>query len=42
MYGQDEDVSDLVELIERSQWVKPLVVTPAGTIISGHRRWKAA
>ncbi|MGH2416565.1 MAG: ParB/RepB/Spo0J family partition protein, partial [Microcystaceae cyanobacterium] len=42
IYGQDEDVSDLIELIERSQWVKPLIVSPSGTIISGHRRWKAA
>ncbi|MGH2416477.1 MAG: ParB/RepB/Spo0J family partition protein, partial [Microcystaceae cyanobacterium] len=41
IYGEDEDVSDLVELIERSQWVKPLIVTPDGIIISGHRRWKA-
>ncbi|MGH2412937.1 MAG: ParB/RepB/Spo0J family partition protein, partial [Microcystaceae cyanobacterium] len=42
IYGKDEDVSDLVELIERSQWVKPLIVTQAGTIISGHRRWQAS
>jgi hypothetical protein len=40
IYG-DEDVSDLVELIRNSGWVKPLVVTPKHIIISGHRRWKA-
>jgi ParB family chromosome partitioning protein len=42
IYGDDEDVSDLVDLISRSGWIKPLVVTPSNTIISGHRRWKAA
>lgn len=42
IYGEDEDVSDLVRLIQDSNWIKPLVVTPAHTIISGHRRWKAA
>lgn len=42
IYGDDEDVSDLIELISHSGWVKPLVVTPSNTIISGHRRWKAA
>lgn len=42
IYGDDEDVSDLVDLISLSGWVKPLVVTPSNTIISGHRRWKAA
>lgn len=40
IYG-DEDVSELAELIHQSGWVKPLVVTPNHTIISGHRRWKA-
>ncbi|MBD1919794.1 DNA (cytosine-5-)-methyltransferase, partial [Microcoleus sp. FACHB-831] len=42
LYGEDESVSDLVELIGNSNWLKPLVVTPDFTIISGHRRWKAA
>jgi len=41
IYGDEEDVSELVELIDQSRWVKPLVITPAGIIISGHRRWKA-
>jgi hypothetical protein len=41
IYGADEDVTELVELIRSSGWVKPLVVTPSGTIISGHRRCKA-
>lgn len=40
IYG-DEDVGQLVELIHDFGWVKPLVVTPNHTIISGHRRWKA-
>lgn len=42
IYGSDEDVTELVELIAQSGWVKPLVITPSRTIISGHRRWKAA
>jgi ParB-like chromosome segregation protein Spo0J len=41
IYGEDENVSSLIDLIQASGWVKPLVVTPTGTIISGHRRWKA-
>jgi len=40
IYGE-EDLSELVELIRFSGWVKRLVVTPNYTIISGHRRWKA-
>ncbi|MBW4546956.1 MAG: DNA (cytosine-5-)-methyltransferase [Symplocastrum torsivum CPER-KK1] len=42
LYGEDESVSDLVELIGNSNWLKPLVITPDLIIISGHRRWKAA
>jgi ParB family chromosome partitioning protein len=41
IYGSYEDVTELVELIAQSGWVKPLVVTPSFRIISGHRRWKA-
>lgn len=41
IYGEEEDISELVALIESSGWVKPLVITPNRTIISGHRRWKA-
>jgi len=41
IYG-NEDVGDLVELIRHSGWVKPIVCTSSYTIISGHRRWKAA
>ncbi|MEH2118349.1 ParB/RepB/Spo0J family partition protein [Nostoc sp.] len=40
IYG-DEDIEQLAQEIKRSKWVKPLIVTPEGTIISGHRRWKA-
>ena len=42
IYGEDEDVSSLVESIRISGWIKPLVVTPSYIIISGHRRWQAA
>jgi len=41
IYGLDEDVTELIALIRVSGWVKPLVITPAGTIISGHQRCKA-
>jgi ParB family chromosome partitioning protein len=41
IYGANEDVSDLVELISESGWVEPLVVTPNYLIVSGHRRWRA-
>jgi ParB family chromosome partitioning protein len=41
IYGQNEDVSSMVELIQDSGWVKPLVVTTDYVIVSGHRRWKA-
>jgi ParB family chromosome partitioning protein len=40
IYGE-ENVTELVELIRQSGWVKPLVITSSFTIISGHRRWKA-
>ncbi|MGK7873208.1 MAG: DNA (cytosine-5-)-methyltransferase [Xenococcaceae cyanobacterium] len=42
IYGKDEDISDLVEQIRRTAWIKPLVVNKQHQIISGHRRWKAA
>lgn len=41
IYGAHEDVTELISLIKDSGWVKPLVVTNKGTIVSGHRRWKA-
>jgi len=41
IYGSEEDVTSLIELIRTSGWVRPLAVTPTGTIISGHRRCKA-
>jgi ParB/RepB/Spo0J family partition protein len=42
IYGEDEDISQLVESVRASGWIKPLVVTPDYIIISGHRRLKAA
>ncbi len=38
IYGAAEDVSDLVELIRASGWVRPLVINQHNIIISGHRR----
>ncbi|NMG23055.1 ParB/RepB/Spo0J family partition protein [Brasilonema bromeliae] len=40
IYGANEDVSDLVELIAERNWVEPLVVTPNYVIVSDHRPWK--
>jgi ParB-like nuclease domain len=42
IYGENEDISVLVELIQESRWIKPIVVSQHGRIISGHRCWKAA
>jgi len=42
IYGEDEDVFQLVESIRNSGWIKPLVITPARIVISGHRRRMAA
>lgn len=42
IYGQEEHISELVELIRVSGWIKPLVVTKSGRILSGHRWWRAA
>jgi ParB family chromosome partitioning protein len=41
IYGADEDVSDLIEKIKRSGQVHTLVVNSHGTILAGHRRYKA-
>lgn len=42
IYGSDDDVTELVEMIRASNWIKPLVITPMDVIVSGHRRWKVA
>jgi len=41
IYGESEDATELIDLIRMSGWVKPLVITATGTIISGHQRCKA-
>jgi ParB family chromosome partitioning protein len=41
IYDESEDATELIDLIRMSGWVKPLVITPRGTIISGHQRCKA-
>ena len=41
IYGEHEDVSDLVESIMQHGLLAPLVVKPDGTILSGHRRFAA-
>jgi len=44
IYGENEDVSDLIEKIEAfgGKIIEPLKVKEDFTIISGYRRWKAA
>ena len=41
VYGAD-DIEDLLESIERKGVLEPLVIKPDGTILSGHRRFRAA
>lgn len=41
IYGNNEDVSDLVEKIKRSRNVHTLTVNSKGVVLAGHRRRKA-
>lgn len=41
IYGYDEDVSDLVEKIQKSKQVHTLTVNSKGVVLAGHRRRKA-
>lgn len=41
IYGSCESIADLVELIKIKGHVQPLIIKADGTIISGHRRWRA-
>ena len=41
IYGHNEEISDLVEMIKRSGQVHTLVVTSEGTVLAGHRRLRA-
>ena len=41
IYGDNEDVSDLIERIRKSGKVHTLTVTSKGIILAGHRRRKA-
>jgi hypothetical protein len=42
IYGDIEPDDGLLESIRVNGILEPIVVTPDGTILSGHRRWKAA
>lgn len=42
IYGEAEDVSDLVESIKAEGILTDLIIKPDGTILSGHRRYRAA
>lgn len=41
IYGQNEDISDLIEKIKRSGQIHTLVATSQGIVLAGHRRMKA-
>jgi ParB/RepB/Spo0J family partition protein len=41
IYGQ-MNIEELVEQIQLSNWINPILITPKQVIISGHRRWQAA
>ncbi|MFM6025941.1 MAG: ParB/RepB/Spo0J family partition protein, partial [Dolichospermum sp.] len=40
IYG-DEDIKEFAQSIKENGLRVPLTIKPDGTIISGHRRWKA-
>ena len=42
IYGAEEDIADLVESVREHGILTPLLVREDGTIISGHRRFRAA
>ncbi|MBD2206603.1 hypothetical protein H6G33_30980 [Calothrix sp. FACHB-1219] len=42
IYGELEDVSDVMRLIQNSQYPRPLLITMENTIVNGHPYWKAA
>ena len=42
IYGENEDIEELVEAIRESDLIKTIVITPENRIISGHRRVAAA
>ena len=42
MYGEEEVAAEFVESIRGQGVLEPLAVKQDGTIISGHRRWRAA
>lgn len=40
--GDADPIEDLVESLRRQGILTPLLIAPDGTILSGHRRWRAA
>lgn len=38
IYGNEDNLSELVEKIKSSGWIKPILITSNNIIISGHRR----
>lgn len=41
IYGDNEDVSDLIDKIQKSKQVHTLTVNSKGVVLAGHRRRKA-
>ncbi|OUL30478.1 hypothetical protein BV378_03950 [Nostoc sp. RF31YmG] len=42
IYGEAEDVSDVMGLIQNSQYPRPLLINIENTIVNGHPYWQAA
>jgi len=44
IYGDDDEAQfqELVNRIRESGWIEPVIINKEGTILAGHRRYKAA
>lgn len=44
IYGDDDEIQfqELVNRIRESGWIEPVIINKEGTILAGHRRYKAA
>ena len=42
IYGDETDVDDLAKSLKETGQLTPLLIKPDGTILSGHRRYRAA
>ncbi|MEA5574430.1 hypothetical protein [Calothrix sp. UHCC 0171] len=42
IYGDEVDVSDVINLISNNQYPRPLLINQENTIVNGHLYWKAS